>query len=119
MKFFIFVVVCNVIVFIGCLNSYIRYKKDCNVSWKYKPLLKKELIEKLNFWEVFFMVIEAAYLFMAKFDLTINGFEFNFSVYPSWIFLAAFVNELIAICEITYSWRLTTELNKESRCNLR
>lgn len=119
MKFFIFVVVCNVIVFIGCLNSYIRYKKDCNVSWKYKPLLKKELIEKLNFWEGFFMVIEAAYLFMAKLDWTIKGFEFNFSAYYSLISLAAIVNGAIAICEIIYSQRLTTELNKESRCNLR
>lgn len=118
MKFFIFVVVCNVIGFIGLLHSYIRYKKDCNVSWKYKPLLKKELIEKLNFWEGFTMIIEMIYGCMGGLDLTINGFEFNLKAYLSWIFLAALVNGAIIICEVIFSLRLITELSEERRCNL-
>lgn len=119
MKIFILVVVCNVIGFIDCLHSYIRYKKDCNVSWKYKPILKKELIKELNYCESFFILMQLIYCCMGSIDLTINGFEFNLKAYLSWIFLAAFVNGAITICVIKYSWRLTNELNKESRCHLR
>ena len=53
---------------------------------------------------------------MGLIDLTINGFEFNLKAYLSWIFLAALVNGAIVICEVIFSLRLITELNKESRC---
>lgn len=119
MKIFIFFVACNVIGFIGCLHNYIRYKKDCNITWKYKPLLKKELIKELNYSESVFILMQLMYCCMGLLDIKINGFEFNFKAYRSLIVLAAFVNGAITICVSKYSQRLTNELNKESRCNLR
>ena len=114
MKFFIDVVVCNVIGPIGYLCIYFRYQKISNVNLDYKPLLKKDLIEGLDFWILLSPMLGALGLCAYKLNCALNE---CIMVDQFWIVLPALVKGVITLCVMIHRWKLEKDLNKERGCD--